>query len=169
MHASLHWPLPALHSFTPAFESLGLAIHWLTLGLVLLATLAVGVCVHELLHVVPLHLTDASYTVTVLPAEEPTSRTTWATLQHAFSSGLVRVEVTHLRPTTPDWMVRVAALLPLALALPLGLVVAGVLPNPVTTGDDVVTVALVALTGCGLPSPADWSVVWNGASRWRDQ
>ncbi|MFC7080355.1 hypothetical protein [Halorussus caseinilyticus] len=148
MHPAPDWFAPALDLFA--------------LGVVLLVTLVVGVCVHELLHVVPLRLADAEYTVTVLPSEDFASRTARATLQHAFSGGLVRVEVTRAPPSTPDWVLRVAALLPLALALPLALVAIGVLPNPVAANDDVATVALVALTGCGLPSPADWAVVWYG-------
>lgn len=139
------------------------ALHWLALGLVLLATLAVGISLHELFHLVPLHLADATYTVTVLPSEDAPSRTTLTALQSALSSGLVRVEVTHVPETTPDWVLRVAALLPFLLALPLALVAAGVLPDPIAADDHVWTAALVGVTACGLPSPADWSVVWHGS------
>ena len=183
MHAPLHW------------LALGLVpIDWLALGIVLLAALAVGICVHELLHVVPLHFIDASYTVTVLPAdsEPPTADTTspttdttsstadtasptsdatpptvWATLQNALTGGLVRVEVTHLPTDAPDWVVRVAALLPIALSIPLLLVAVGVLPDPVVAGDRAATVLLVAAAACGLPSPADWAVVWHGSRLYR--
>ncbi|UPV74165.1 hypothetical protein M0R89_16695 [Halorussus limi] len=144
-------------------------LHLLSVGVVLLATLAVGVCVHELLHVVPLSFTDAEYAVRLLPSDESAAdarrHTAWTTLQTALTGGLVRVEITHLPRTTPEWVVRGAAVLPLALALPFALVAAGVLPNPVAAGDHLGTVALVALTGCGLPSPADWSVVWHGSER----
>ena len=146
------------------------ALHWLTFGFVLVTGLAVGICVHELLHLVPLRLVDATCTVTVCPTDDAapstdttTSPTVWATLQNALTSGLVRVEVTHLPPAAPDWAVRVAALLPVVLALPLLLVAAGVLPDPVATGDHVATAALVAAAACGLPSPADWAVVWHGS------
>ena len=132
------------------------ALHWLSVGVVLLATLAVGVCAHELLHVAPLRFTDAEYAVRLLPSGDGSA------LQTALTGGLVRVEIAHLPRTTSEWVVRGAALAPLALALPLVLVAAGVLPNPVAADDHLGTVALVALTGCGLPSPADWSVVWHG-------
>lgn len=138
-------------------------LHWLALAPVLLGTLAVGICVHELLHLVPLSFTDTSYTVTVLPTDDAASPTGWAALQNALTSGLVRVEVTRVPATTPDWVLRVAALLPLALSLPLLLVAAGVLPNPLAADDHVAAVALVGLTACGLPSPADWAVAWHGS------
>jgi hypothetical protein len=133
------------------------ALHLLTLATVLLVTLAVGVFAHELLHLLGLSFTDAEYTVTVLPDAGESS------LQNAVASGLVRVEITRVPDSTPDWMLRVAALLPVLLALPLALVLAGELPDPIAAGDHAATVALVALTGCGLPSPADWSVVWYGS------
>ena len=139
-------------------------VHGTALGALFLGTLAVGICVHELLHLVPLHFTDASYTVTVLPNDVATAAGR-PKLQNVLSSSLVRVEVTHVPPTTPEWVVRAAALLPLALALPFGLVAAGVLGNPIATGDQAATVVLVAATACGLLSPADWSVVWHGLAR----
>lgn len=138
------------------------ALHWLALVPLLAAALAVGVCVHELLHLVPLRLANAGYTVTVCPTDETDSPAGWASLGNALAGGLVRVEVTHLPSTAPEWVVRVAALLPVALALPLLLVAAGALPDPVAAGDHVATVLLVAGAACGLPSPADWAVVWHG-------
>ena len=145
--------------------------HSLALASVLAGTLAVGVCAHELLHLLPLSLADASYTVTVLPSddpeesddERPDTTDLLAGLASGLKRGLVRVEVTHVPERTPDWMLRVAALLPAVLALPLVLVAAGVLPDPTATGDHVTAVVLIGLTGCGLPSPADWSVVWHGS------
>ncbi|NHN58437.1 MULTISPECIES: hypothetical protein [Halorussus] len=139
-------------------------VHGIALGALFLATLAVGICVHELLHLVPLHLVDASYTVTVLPSDAA-SAAGRPGLQNVLSGSLVRVEVTRVPPATPEWVVRAAALLPLALALPFGLVAAGVLANPIAAGDQAGTVVLVAATACGLLSPADWSVVWHGLAR----
>ena len=170
MHSALPlFPMDALHwlpTDTLHWLPLDAALHWLGLGLVLLGTVVVGICVHELLHLVPLYLVDADYTVTVLPDEKATGPTAWTTLRSALSSGLVRVEITHVQPSTPDWVLRVAAILPLALALPLLLVGAGVVPDPLATDDHLAAVVFIALTGCGLPSPADWSVVWHG-SRFR--
>lgn len=176
MHAPLHW------------LALGVVpLDWFALGPVLLIALAVGICVHELLHVVPLRWIGADYTVTVLPADrasvaddstqptddstqptdDSTPATVWATLQSALTGGLVRVEVTHLPRDAPDWVVRVAALLPVVLAVPMLLVAAGVLPDPVAANDHIATVLLVAAAACGLPSPADWAVVWHGSGLYR--
>jgi hypothetical protein len=149
----------ALSQFAPDLVRL------LTLGSALFVTLVVGICVHELLHVVPLSFTDAEYTVSVLPnaREDSAPSTGWTALQNLVTGSLVRVEVTRVPDATPDWLLRVAALLPTLLALPLVLAVAGVVPDPIAGGDPVSTVALIALTGSGLPSPADWSVVWYGS------
>ncbi|WP_435178970.1 hypothetical protein [Halorussus sp. AFM4] len=136
-------------------------VHGTALGALFLATLAVGICVHELLHLIPLHFADASYSVTVLPTDAA-SAAGRPRLQNVLSGSLVRVEVTHVPQSTPEWVVRAAALLPLALALPFGLVAAGVLANPIAAGDHAGTAVLVAATACGLLSPADWSVVWHG-------
>lgn len=168
MHAPLHW------------LALGVvSLDWFALGPVLLVALAVGICVHELLHVVPLRFIGADYTVTVLPADDepPTADsasttddtlpTVWATLQSALTGGLVRVEVTHLPSDAPDWVVRVAALLPILLAVPMLLVAAGVLPDPVAANDHLATILVVAAAACGLPSPADWAVVWHGSALYR--
>ncbi|PSP55480.1 hypothetical protein BRC82_05985 [Halobacteriales archaeon QS_1_67_19] len=145
------------------------ALHLVAPGLVLITTLAVGICVHELLHLLPLHLAGAAYSVTLLPADDADSSTPWTALQSALTSGLVRVEVVSVPDATPDWVLRTAAILPLALALPLALVAAGVLPDPLATGDYVGVAALIALTACGLPSPADWSVVWHGSELLEDR
>lgn len=146
---------------------MSLPFDWLAPAAVLAVALVLGVCAHELLHLVPLRLIDASYTVTLLPSDGDAAPTAWATLGNALSGGLVRVEVTDLPPTAPDWVVRVAALLPVALALPLLLTAAGVLPDPTASGDRVGTALLVAAGASGLPSPADWSVAWHGAERYR--
>jgi hypothetical protein len=149
----------ALSQFAPEI------VRGVTLGFALLVTLVVGICVHELLHVLPLSFTDAEYTVSLLPntGGNTSSPTGWTALQNLVTGSLVRVEVTRVPDATPDWVLRMAALLPILLALPLALVVAGVVPDPIATGDHVSTVALIALTGSGLPSPADWSVVWYGS------
>jgi len=147
---------------------MSLPLDWLAPAGALLAALVVGVCAHELLHVVPLRLVGANYTVTLLPDDGGSGGPArWTTLGNALSGGLVRVEITHLPPEAPDWAVRVAAALPLALALPLLLTAAGVFPDPTATGDRVGTALLVAAGASGLPSPADWAVVWRGAEGYR--
>ncbi|WP_134670167.1 hypothetical protein [Halorussus marinus] len=146
---------------------MSLPLDWLVAAVVGLGALAVGVCAHELLHVVPLRLLGADYTVTLLPGEASTETPALAALPDALSGGLVRVEVTDLPPDAPEWAVRVAAALPVVLALPLVLAAAGVLPDPTATGDRVGTALLVAAGASGLPSPADWSVVWHGAAGYR--
>ena len=161
MQSALHWLAPGFAVHGVAAETV---LHWLALGLVLVGTLAVGICAHELLHVVPLSLADASYTVTLLPSDDASDEPTpTAGLRTGLSRSLVRVEVTHVPESTPEWLVRTAAILPVALALPFALVAAGVLPDPIAGGDHLAAAALIALTGCGLPSPADWSVVWHGS------
>lgn len=174
MHAALHRFSLDVADHSLALDaaghllSAGVAGQWLAVGVAFVATLAAGICAHELLHVVPLRFTNAEYTVSVLPSAGAASRGAdaprdWTALKHVLAGSLVRVEVTDLPRATPDWLLRTAALAPLALAAPFALVAAGLLPNPFATGDRFAAVALVTLTACGLPSPADWAVVWHGS------
>ncbi len=59
-------------------------VHLLSVGGVLVVTVAVGVCVHELLHVLPLSFTDAEYAVTLLPSDGGSAD--WSVVWHG--SGL---------------------------------------------------------------------------------
>jgi hypothetical protein len=60
--------------------------------------------------------------------------------------------------------VRVAALMPFALATPFLLVTLGVVPDPFATRDPVAVAAAVGWLACTLPSPRDFSVAFYADS-----
>lgn len=121
----------------------------------LLAALVVGAVAHELSHALALRLAGVPSRVIVLPARDgphpwlAASRRPLATVTPVASSG-------DLSP----WQLRVAAMMPLCLLAPIGLVVLGVVPDPFATGNLPLQLATVALLGCALPSPGDFSQLW---------
>ena len=130
------------------------AIQLLLAAPALALVLGAGLVVHELSHAAALRALGVSYEVEWFPGGEErglgiaTGR--WAS-----------VVPRGLSPDLAPWRLRVAALMPLTLALPLVLAVAGVLPNPMDAGDPVLAVAVIGWIGCALPSPQDFSLVWH--------
>ncbi|GAA0671491.1 hypothetical protein [Natronoarchaeum mannanilyticum] len=127
----------------------------LAVGAVLLCTLGLGTVAHEYAHALALRAIGVDYEIR------------W--LGDRGSAGLLRAGLlgtwASVRPRTvpadaPAWGVRLAALMPLTLLAPFALVVFGVLPDPLATGDPRVVAAAVAWAACALPSPQDFSVVW---------
>lgn len=64
-------------------------------------------------------------------------------------------------PDTAPWRLRVAALSPLALAVPLGAVAVGAVPDPFAGGHLLARLGLVGWLACALPSPSDFSVAFH--------
>lgn len=121
----------------------------------LVGTAAVGVVAHELSHLVALRLAGISCTVEVLPG-----RSDGRQFSAGVGSPLARVRPTRLPADVSPWALRWAALTPLGLAVPLALVLVGVLPDPFASGTLVGELALVVWVGCSIPSPQDFSVAW---------
>lgn len=125
-------------------------------GGVLVAALVVGTVAHELTHASALRALGVPYELEWLPAHESTGlvgaglRGSWAT-----------VSPRSIPPGVPTWGLRIAAVAPFVLATPLLLVLLGVLPDPVRTGDPFLTAATVAWFACALPSPQDFSLFWH--------
>lgn len=71
------------------------------------------------------------------------------------------VRMTSIPPTLDPWQLRIAALSPLLLAAPLVAIGAGVVADPFASGNLHVKLALIGWLACALPSPADFSLVWN--------
>lgn len=119
-------------------------------GCALALALTLGLVAHECAHATVLRLAAIDYTVSVLPGR---------------SDGLVALVTTHPwaavspRPSgdEPAWVLRLAALAPAALAIPvfgLGLV------GSVTADTPVVAAAAIGWLACSLPSPQDFSVAF---------
>ncbi|ELY80134.1 hypothetical protein [Natrinema pallidum] len=117
-------------------------------GCALVLAVAVGLVAHEWTHAVGLRLARVEYSVSYFPGR---------------ADGLVALLTTHPwaavtpRPTgsEPPWTLRLAALAPFFLAIPVfGLAAAGY----VTTETPVLAAAAIGWLACALPSPQDFSV-----------
>lgn len=120
----------------------------------LVGTLGVGLVAHEVSHLVALRLSGIPYTIETLPArgDNPAS---WG----------IGSPVARVRPTPPvgdiaPTHLRVAALMPLWLTMPLVLIFAGVIPDPLASGSVSSKLVLIAWTGCSIPSPQDFALAW---------
>lgn len=135
-----------------AFPMIGTNV--MVAGVVLALSVAVGLVAHEWAHAAVLRLARVEYAVTYFPGR---------------TDGIVALVTTrpwaavHPRPTgtEPPWALRLAALAPALLALPVfGLALAGY----VTAETPVVAAAAIGWLACALPSPQDFSLVWNASS-----
>lgn len=123
-------------------------------GIVLLVTTAVGLIAHELAHALLLYSFGVPFEIRWFPREERSTQSagrlsgTWAS-----------VTPREIPPTVPTWRIQMAALAPLALALPLVLV-ATTSPLSLSTNNPYAAAVIVAWLACSLPSPQDFSVFW---------
>lgn len=120
-------------------------------GCALALSVAVGLVAHESAHAATLRLARIDYSVSYFPGR---------------SDGVVAALTTrpwaavHPRPTgrEPPWTLRLAALAPTLLAVPVfGLALAGL----VTSDAPVVAAAAIGWLACSLPSPQDFSVAFH--------
>ena len=125
-------------------------------GGALLLTLTAGIVVHELSHAIVLRALGVSFEVTWLP-DRGGSDAMGASAFGRWAS----VTPQRLPADLAPWGLRVAALAPLALAAPMALILLGVLPDPIQTGNLPLVAATLAWFGCALPSPQDFSLVWH--------
>lgn len=129
-------------------------VETVAVGVTLLATIGVGVVVHELAHAVVLRAFGVSVDVDWLPGRDTADgfgagvRGTWASV------------TPRSVPQDRTWGIRAAALAPLAMALPVPLVLLGVLPDPVASGNPFLVALTVGWLACALPSPQDFSLFW---------
>ena len=121
---------------------------WAASTAVVLAV-ACGLVVHEWSHALVLRLANVEYSLEYFPDRSggvtALASTRWA--------------VVRPRPTgrEPAWVLRVAALMPLSLAVP----VFGFGAGGYLSGDDlVVTLAAIGWLACAIPSPQDFSVAF---------
>ncbi|RQG98199.1 hypothetical protein [Natrarchaeobius oligotrophus] len=116
----------------------------------LLLAVVIGLLAHEWAHAVVLRLADVEYTVSYFPGR---------------TDGLVSLlascpwAAVHPSPTgrEPAWVLRVAALAPLSIAVPVFALVAF---DVVSTGSSLETAIAIGLLACAIPSPQDFSVAF---------
>jgi len=120
----------------------------------LLAALATGTIAHELSHAAVLRAGDVSCDLAWFPDGG-------GTLAAGVGGRIAAVTPRGPPDAIASWHLRVAAIAPLSLLAPLALIPAGVLPDPFTTGNLVVQLAVVGWLACALPSPQDFTFVWH--------
>lgn len=123
-------------------------------GLALAATLAVGVLVHEWLHVLVLRRGGVDCSLTFESTAEAASG-----LETLVSGSVAAVRLEAVPATCSDRILRAAALAPLVMLVP---VAALALAAP---GFDAPLTAAVVVgwMACALPSPADFAIAWHPA------
>ena len=123
-------------------------------GATLLLAFGIGTIAHELSHALALRALGIRCDFELFPRGA----------RMGFDIALGAVASVTPRGIGPDlapWRLRVAALMPLTLAVPIPLVLAGVLPDPIAAGDPALTAATAAWLACAIPSPQDFSLVWH--------
>lgn len=120
----------------------------------LLVSLAVGVVVHESLHLLVLRRAGVECSLTFESARD------WRSFDAPLTGDLASVELESIPPSCTRWHFRTAALAPLAMVFVAGgyvtLVQLG-LPAETLPG----SLALIGWLAWALPSPADFASVWD--------
>lgn len=120
----------------------------------LAAAVVLGVVAHELSHVLVLRVFGVGTTVEVLPDRDDDQQ-----LAAGMGGHLAQVSIVRPDDVAPQ-VLRIAALMPLVLTVPLVLVLTGSLPNPFVTGSAGAKLVVIAWMACSIPSPQDFSLAW---------
>lgn len=124
-------------------------------AVVLALSVGLGLVAHELSHAVVLRAAGIPHDITWFGGRDRASlfragvAGQWATVTPRPSAG------------TPAWLLRLSAMMPLAMVAPLAIVPLGLAPDPVATGSLPVQVAVLGWMACAIPSPQDFSVLWH--------
>ncbi|MEF8936327.1 hypothetical protein [Halobacteriaceae bacterium SHR40] len=121
---------------------------------ILSATIGVGITIHELSHAAVLRFLGVPYEIRWLPETEE------GRFHSAVTASWATVTPQQIPDDVSSYGIRLAAIAPLALTLPVVLGAAGILPNPLASGDAYGAAVTIAWLGCALPSPQDFSVFW---------
>lgn len=122
---------------------------------ILFATLAVGIVAHEFTHVLALRILGVTCELNLPPARHDAG-----VFGIGISQAWAAVVPRTIPPGISPWGLRLAAIAPIILAAPPLLVLTGVFPDPIETGNVYLVAATVAWLGCALPSPQDFSLFW---------
>jgi len=131
-------------------------IELLGAGVVLALTLGVGTVAHELTHAVALQVLGVEYDVEWLPERD---------IVGLFGVGVSRNWATVTPRSIPPGVstrgLRISAIAPLALAIPIAGVLLGVVPDPMHLDNLAAAAMTVGWFACALPSPQDFSLFWH--------
>jgi hypothetical protein len=126
-------------------------------GGTLLVAVFLGVVAHETAHMIVLRVFDIAYDVDWRPGSSESAA------EMAMIRPLVTVTPRPGSAAEASVGLRLAAIAPLALATPLLLVLAGVVPDPLAIGSPAAVAATIGWAGGAIPSPQDFSVFWHGS------
>jgi hypothetical protein len=129
-------------------------IELFTAGTLLVATVGIGITIHELSHAAVLQCLGVPYEIRWLP------ETDGSRFHSALAASWATVTPQRIPQNVPSLGIRLSAVAPLALTLPLVLVATGVVQNPLPSGNEYTTAVTIAWLACALPSPQDFSVFW---------
>lgn len=122
----------------------------------LVAAVAAGTVVHELLHASALRAFGVPYRIEWLPGHDGTGL-----LEASLYVKWAAVTPRSFPDDLSAWRLRVAALAPIALATPFVLIATGLLPDPFATDAVLLKVVAIAVMACAIPSPQDFSLFWH--------
>ncbi|MCU4974508.1 hypothetical protein OB955_17445 [Halobacteria archaeon AArc-m2/3/4] len=127
-------------------------------GCALALAVTAGLLVHEWTHALVLRLARVEYTIEYFPSGTDSDD---SNADGGVFAVLARCPWALVRPRPtgdePAWHLRIAALIPLSLALPVLLLG---LSGHVPTDNVVVSAALIGWLACAIPSPQDFSVAF---------
>ena len=132
------------------------AIQLVGAGLVLAVTVVVGTITHEFSHAFALRVFGVRFEMSWLPERDRTGL-----LRASIAGDWAAVRPRALPHDFEPWRLRVAAMMPLVLAVPLPLVALGVLPDPFASGNPYEVAVALGWLACALPSPQDFSLLWH--------
>ena len=131
---------------------------------ILLTAVLIGAAAHELSHAAALEWFGIEYTIEWFPARAD------GRLRMAIEPHWATVTYQAIPSDVQAWKLRVAAIMPLVLALPLVPMAIGVLPDPIGTENLYLSLAIIGWLACAIPSPADFAIFWHperSLARWR--
>ncbi|WP_123539134.1 hypothetical protein [Halosimplex salinum] len=128
-------------------------IELIAAAVVLALTVSLGLVAHELAHAAVLRAASVPHEIDWFPGQT-------GGVLHAGLRGQWAVVRPRPGAETPTWLLRLSAMMPLALVTPLALIPAGVVSDPFAV-EGVARFAVLGWMACALPSPQDFSVLWH--------
>jgi len=124
-------------------------------GVVLFATVTIGLIAHELAHALVLRTLGVPSDIRWFPGRQA------SVLAGGLTGTWASVTPRQIPEHVPTWGIQLSATAPLALATPLLPLVFGLVQPPLGGGSPYAAALLVGWLACSIPSPQDFSVFWH--------
>lgn len=125
-------------------------------ALVLALAVVLGTVAHELSHAIALRCFRIPHSVDWFPERGGSTA-----LPIGLRGQWAEVTPGPIPPDLATWKLRIAAIMPFCLLLPVTLVLLGAVENPLPIAGIHATLAAIGWTACAIPSPADFSIFWH--------